>query len=130
MAKKKKKHQRSVAVVDDDDDVRAAVQDLLQSQGFTTYGFASAEQFLRSRRRGKVGCLVLDIRLPGMSGVELYRCLCDIGMSVPVIYCSAQADAAGNLRSQLLQAGAVALLGKPFDPERLLSLVCAAFEAR
>jgi FixJ family two-component response regulator len=115
--------------VDDDDDVRAAVQDLLQSQGIPTYGFSSAEQFLRSRQRSKASCLVLDMRLPGMSGVELLHHLCDIGLSVPVIYCTAEMDAAGKLRSQLLQAGAMAVLGKPFEAGRLLSLVRAALEA-
>ncbi len=127
MAEKKKK-QRFVAVVEDDDGLRAATEDLLQSQGFATRGFSSAEQFLRSRRRAGAGCLILDISLPGMSGVELLRHLRRGGSSVPVICSTAEVDVAGKLRARLLQAGVMEILSKPFDPDKLLELVGAALE--
>jgi FixJ family two-component response regulator len=123
----KKKHRCFVAVVDDDDSVRAAIRDLLDAEGFTSLGFSSAEQFLRSRQAGKAGCLILDFRLPGMNGGELQQYLRARGSSVPVIYATAEGHH-GNRRRQLLQAGALAVLSKPFDPEQLLELVRVALE--
>jgi FixJ family two-component response regulator len=121
-----RKRQRFVVVVDDDTGIRAATQDLLNSQGFVTRGFASAEQFLRSRNACEAGCLVLDMRLPGMSGLELLRQLRRGGLAIPAIFATAEHDVDGQLRLQLLQAGAAAVLRKPYDPERLLQLVVAA----
>lgn len=126
MGTARRKRRPIVAIVDDDPSVREAIRDLLNSQGYTTRDFSSGEQFLRSRLRGAAQCLILDLRLPGMSGLDLHRKLQARGVSVPVIYCTAEPDAGGRLRRQLLQAGAVAVLYKPFVPEELLRLLESA----
>jgi FixJ family two-component response regulator len=119
-----------IAVVDDDAGMRAATRDLLNSNGFRTQGFSSAELFLRSRRGREAACLVLDLRLPGMSGLELQRELYARDVAIPTIFATAEDDADGQLHTQLLQAGAMGVLHKPFDPEQLLRLVQTALEAR
>jgi FixJ family two-component response regulator len=121
-----RKRQFLVAVVDDDAGVRAAIQNLLESNGFRCWGFSSAEQFLRSRQRTKAGCLILDLRLLGMSGLQLYRALQGKGQTIPVIFVTAEDDA----KKQLSQAPAVAVLDKPFDSEELVRLVRLAAGAR
>lgn len=126
----KPKRQSFVAVVDDDDDVRAATADLLDSHGLATRGFSSAEQFLRSSDGRQARCLILDLQLPGMSGLELQCELRRLGLSMPVIFATAEDDPDGQLQTKLLGAGAVAVLRKPFDPERLRQLVQAALESR
>jgi FixJ family two-component response regulator len=97
---------------------------------FRTRGFSSAELFLRSRGGREAACLVLDLRLPGMSGLELQRELCARDLAIPTIFATAEDDAGGQLYAQLLQAGAMAVLHKPFDAEQLLRLVQTALEAR
>jgi FixJ family two-component response regulator len=126
----KRKQQSFIAVVDDDAGMRAATRDLLNSNGFRTQGFSSAEQFLQSRRGRQAACLVLDLRLPGMSGLELQRELCAWDLAIPTIFATAEDDADGQLYTQLLQAGAMAVLHKPFDAEQLLRLVQTALEVR
>jgi FixJ family two-component response regulator len=125
----KRKRQSFVAVVDDDSGMRTATLDLLAANGLATRGFASAERFLKSRVCSKAACLVLDLRLPGMSGLELQRELNGRGLTIPVIFATAEQDADGRLQTQLREAGATAVLLKPFDPEQLLQLVRAALEA-
>jgi FixJ family two-component response regulator len=125
----KRKRQFFVAVVDDDAAMRAATRDLLNSNGFRTQGFSSAEQFLRSRHGCKAGCLVLDMRLPGMSGLELQRELRVMGLAIPAIFATAEDDVDGELQIRILQAGAVAVLRKPFDPGQLSRLVQHALKA-
>ncbi len=125
----KRKRQFFVAIVDDDAGMRAAAQALLNSNGFRTRGFSSAEQFLGSRHGVEAGCLVLDMRLPGVSGLELQRELRVMGLAIPAIFVTAEDDADGRLQTQMLQAGAMAMLRKPFDPQELSRLVQAAFES-
>jgi FixJ family two-component response regulator len=125
----KRKRQFFIAVVDDDAGVRAATQDLLNANGFQTRGFSSAEQFLQSRHGCSAACLVLDMRLPGMSGLELQRELRAKGLTIPAIFATAEDDASGQLQTQILEAGALAVLHKPFDPEQLLRLARAALDA-
>jgi len=125
----KRKCQCFVAVVDDDAAVCAATANLLNSHGVATRGFSSAEQFLRARRGRNADCLILDLQLPGMSGLDLQRELRSRGLSIPVIFATAEDDPDGRLETKLLGAGAVAVLRKPFDPERLRQLVQAALEA-
>jgi two-component system response regulator TtrR len=120
-----RKRQFFVAIVDDDTGLRRAVEDLLSSNGFRSRGFSSAEQFLRSRQGRQAGCLILDVRLSGMSGLQLHRALQAKGLTIPVIFITAEDDTSG----QLSQADALAILGKPFDPEELLRLVRVASEA-
>lgn len=111
-----------VAVVEDDAGVRAAIEGLLHSQGLKTRCFASAEQFLKATRT-QPACLVLDLRLPGISGLELLHMLQAQGKSIPSICVSGEIDGDHKARAQLLRAGALAVLAKPFDPEELLGLV-------
>jgi FixJ family two-component response regulator len=126
----KRKRQVFVAVVDDDAGMRAATQDLLNSNGLHTRDFSSAEQFLRSKLGCQAECLVLDLQLPGMTGLELQRELQARGLSIPAIFATAEDDADWQLQTQILQAGAVAVLRKPFDPGQLSRLVQVALEVR
>ena len=121
---------RVVAIVDDDVSVREAMAAFLESHGLATRSFGSAEQFLRSRLCQSAACLILDLRLEGMSGLELHRRLQDRGVGAPVIYCTGEADDDGRLRRRLLQAGARAVLCKPYPPDELLQLVQAALNLR
>jgi FixJ family two-component response regulator len=118
-----------VAVVDDDAGVRLALQGLLHSHGLKVRCFASAEQFLQARDRIRAGCLLLDLQLAGMSGLDLLRQLRAAGRHIPAVCLTAQYDEDGRLRAQLLEAGALEVLGKPFDPEQLLTLVHAALRS-
>jgi FixJ family two-component response regulator len=114
-----------VAIVDDDAGVRAGIESLLNSIGVKTRTFASAEAYLRSNDSAAAGCLVVDMRLPGMSGLELQRQLHAQGLGIPAIFVTAEDDADGRLRVQMEQAGAVAVLHKPCDQEELARLVQA-----
>jgi len=113
-----------VSVVDDDESVRQALQGLLRSTGRRVETFASAEDFLDSGRAASVACLILDLRMPGMGGLELQRTLAAGGHRIPTIVLTAHADDGARVRA--LASGAVAFLGKPFDPDVLLSAVDAA----
>jgi FixJ family two-component response regulator len=126
----KLKRQFLVVVVDDDAGLLEATDDLLSSNGFRARGFSSAEEFLESRLAGEAGCLVLDLRLPGMSGLELYRELRSRGLRLPVIFATADEDAAALLQVKTLEAGAMALLPKPCNSEELLRLVQVAFDSQ
>jgi len=116
-----------VAIVDDDAGLRAAIEDLLNSNGFRARSFPSAEAFLQWAGGAEVGCLILDYRLPGMSGLELQRELQVQDRAIPIIVVTAEDEAFRLLQSQ---AGALAVLRKPFDPEELSRLVKVAVEAR
>jgi FixJ family two-component response regulator len=119
-----------VAIVDDDVGVRAGIESLLNSIGVKTRTFASAEAYLRSDDSAAAGCLIVDMRLPGMSGLELQRRLHANGVSIPAIFVTAEDDANGRLQAQMEQAGAVAVLHKPCDPEELTRLIQAVVSAR
>src|SRR6266516_1533662 len=110
-----------ISVVDDDASLRRSVRNLLMSVGFEVQAFASAEELLESPKRENTGCLVLALRLTGMSGLELLTHLATIGSRIPVIILTAHGDA--EVRQRVLQAGAVALLGKPFRGDALLDAV-------
>ena len=126
----KRKRQFFVAIVDDDAGVRAAIEDLLNSNGLRTRGFPSAEAFLLDAGEPGCGCLILDYRLPGMNGLELQRELLAKGLAIPVIFATAEEEAFRLLQSPVVKAGAVAVLRKPFDSEELQRLVEAAVQAR
>jgi FixJ family two-component response regulator len=115
---------RFVAIVDDDDLIRGALQGLLKSAGLSARTFASAEAFLHSGDQHHSGCLIADIRMPGMSGLELQARLKDDNISIPTIFITAHGDS--RMRMQALRAGAVEFLAKPFDDEVLLDSVRAA----
>ena len=115
-----------VAIVDDDDLMRSALQGLLKSVGLPAQAFASAEEFLKSGQQHEVGCLVADIRMPGMSGLELQAKLNADQCRIPTIFITAHGDE--KMRMQALRAGAVEFMAKPFDDEILLESVRAALE--
>jgi FixJ family two-component response regulator len=125
MAREKKK--KMVALVEDDDSYRVAVQRLLKSAGFSVQLFASAEDFLRSGRQHETGCLITDIRMPGMSGLDLQAKLNADRCLIPTIFITAHGDE--DMRLQAMRGGAVKFMVKPFDGEILLESVRAAFEA-
>jgi FixJ family two-component response regulator len=119
---------KMVAVVEDDDSYRVAVQRLLKSAGFSVQSFASAEDFLRSGRQRETGCLITDIRMPGMSGLDLQAKLNTDHCPIPTIFITAHGDE--DMRLQAMRGGAVKFMVKPFDGEILLESVRAAFEAK
>ena len=116
----------SVAIVDDDDSVRGALQGLMKEAGFEARAFPSAEDFLNSGLLHETGCLIADIRMPGMSGLELQQTLNATACRMPIIFITAHGDA--KMRLQAMRAGAVEFLAKPFDDEVLLDSVRAALE--
>jgi FixJ family two-component response regulator len=123
----KERTERMVAVVEDDQSYRVAVQRLLKSAGFSVQSFASAEDFLRSGRQRETGCLITDIRMPGMSGLDLQAKLNTDHCPIPTIFITAHGDE--DMRLQAMRGGAVKFMIKPFDGEILLESVRAAFEA-
>lgn len=115
-----------VAIVDDDDELRDALASLLRASRFAIDTFASAEAFLAFPERKQVICLVLDVRLPGMSGIELQRQLIDSGCKIPIVFISARSDA--SVREMALNAGASAFLNKPVRAKELLNEIHAALQ--
>ena len=115
-----------VDIVDDDQSVQSALKDLMESAGLSARCFGSAEEFLESDRRNQTACLVTDIRMPGMSGLELQAKLKAEGSRIPIIFITAHADA--KMKVQAMKAGAVEFLSKPFDGEVLLGKVRAALK--
>jgi FixJ family two-component response regulator len=116
-----------VAIVDDDDLMRSAVQGLLKAVGRSAQTFSSAEEFLQSGQHRQTACLIADIRMPGMSGLELQSRLNAEQCRIPTIFITAHGDAKMRLRA--LRAGAVEFLAKPFDDEALLESVREALES-
>jgi FixJ family two-component response regulator len=119
--------QRLVAIVDDDDSVSGALQGLLKEAGLPCVTFASAEEFLQSGKQRLTGCLITDIWMPGISGLELQARLNAEGHRIPIIFITAHGEE--NMRMQALRAGAVEFLAKPFDDEILLDRVRAALDS-
>jgi FixJ family two-component response regulator len=117
---------RLIAIVDDDQSVQSALQDLIESEGLSTRCFGSAEQFLDSGAQHTAGCLIADIRMPGMSGIELQAKLKADRCRIPIVFITAHGDA--KMRIQAMRDGAVEFLTKPFDNAVLLETVHAAVE--
>ena len=113
-------------VIDDDADVRASIQRLLKTVGLRSEVFASAQDFLRRSMPDGPSCLILDIRLPGMSGLEVQRKLNDAGLRIPVIFISAHADV--DMAVRAMKFGAVEFLTKPFRPQELVDAVQQALQ--
>jgi FixJ family two-component response regulator len=120
------KKTKLVAIVDDDDLMRSALQGMLKSVGVPSQAFASAEEFLKSSQRHQTACLIADIQMPGMSGLELQAELNAAHCRIPTIFITAHGDT--KMRMQALRAGAVEFMSKPFDDEALLGSVRAALE--
>jgi FixJ family two-component response regulator len=115
-----------VAIVDDDDLMRSALQGMLKAVGWPAQAFTSAEEFLKSGQHHQTACLIADIRMPGMSGLDLQAKLNSEKCRIPTIFITAHGDE--KMRMQALRAGAVEFLAKPFDDEILLESVRAALE--
>ncbi|HVR21940.1 MAG TPA: response regulator [Candidatus Polarisedimenticolia bacterium] len=115
-----------VAIVDDDDLIRSALQGMLKSVGLPSQTFASAEEFLASGQQQQTACLIADIRMPGMSGLELQARLNAEHCRIPTIFITAHGDT--RMRMQALRAGAVDFMAKPFDDGVLIESVRAALE--
>jgi FixJ family two-component response regulator len=115
-----------VAIVDDDDSMRGALEGLLKAVGLASRAFSSAEEYLKSGDQRETACLIADIRMPGMSGLELQARLNAEHCRIPTIFITAHGDE--KMRMQALRAGAVEFLAKPFDDEVLLDSVRAALE--
>jgi FixJ family two-component response regulator len=119
---------RLIAIVDDDKSVQSALQDLIESEGLSTLCFGSAEEFLDSGVQDEAGCLIADIRMPGISGIELQSRLKADRCRTPIIFITAHGDP--KMRAQAIRDGAVEFLTKPFDNTVLLETVHAAIELR
>ena len=115
-----------VAVVEDDESYRVAIQRFLKLEGFSVQSFASAEDFLNSGQQHETGCLITDIRMPGMSGLDLQARLNTEHCPIPTIFITAHGDE--NMRLQAMRGGAVKFMAKPFDSAILLESVRAALE--
>jgi len=116
-----------VAIVDDDELMRGAVHGLLKEAGFRTLAFASAEEFLNSGEHEHIACLITDICMPGMSGLELQAKLMNDQYRIPIIFITVEGNE--EMRMQALRAGAAEFLTKPFDDEVLLDSVRAALHS-
>lgn len=115
---------RLVSVVDDDESVRESLPDLLRSFGFEVHAFSSADEFLASERVGRTECLILDVAMPGMTGLELQQELARRKHNLPIIFITAHS--VERVRPWVLKRGAVACLFKPFSETAILEAVNAA----
>jgi FixJ family two-component response regulator len=121
------RNDKLVAIVDDDDSIRSALQGLLKAVDLPAQAFVSAEEFLQSGQQHQTACLIADIRMPGMTGLELQAKLNAERCRIPIIFITAHGDE--RMRMQALRAGAVDFLAKPFDEETLLESVRVALES-
>jgi FixJ family two-component response regulator len=117
-----------VAIVDDDESVRESLPDLLKEFGYTALAFASAESFLASNQVRKVDCLILDITMPGMSGLDLQTDLARSGRRIPIIFITAHGD--DMMRQTVQERGAVDCLLKPFSDTMLLAAMQTALKTK
>jgi len=115
-----------ISIIDDDDGLRNSLENLIRSIGLRAQGFSSAEAFLSSNQAHETHCLILDVRMPGMSGLELQRQMVLAGSQMPIIFITAHQN--DHWRTQALEAGAVAFLHKPFFEEELLNAINAALK--
>jgi FixJ family two-component response regulator len=111
----------TVYIVDDDSGVRRAVQDLVESVGLRAEAFATGQEFLNKKRAPDPSCLVLDVRLPQMSGLDFQRMLADVGVQIPIIFITAHGDIPMSVRA--LKSGAAEFLTKPFRDQDLLDAI-------
>jgi FixJ family two-component response regulator len=116
----------TVFVIDDDVNVRASIQGLLKAVGVRSESFETAEEFLRNKQSDGPSCLVLDVSLPGVDGLELQRKLADAGVRTPIIFITGHGDIPMTVKA--MKSGAVEFLTKPFDDENLLNAIQLAFD--
>ncbi len=110
-----------VSIVDDDDAVRTATQTFVRSLGYKAASFPSAEDFLKSPELDTADCLIADIHMPGMSGIDLQQELVQRRPSLPIIFITAFPE--GRVRDQLMAAGAIGMLSKPYDGDTLIACI-------
>jgi FixJ family two-component response regulator len=115
-----------ISIVDDDDSLRNSLDNLIRSIGYRTQGFLSAEAFLSSNQARETACLILDVRMPGMNGLDLQRQIVAANWRIPIIFITSHVDDAARARA--LEAGAVDFLYKPFHEEELLNAIDAALK--
>jgi FixJ family two-component response regulator len=115
-----------ISIVDDDNVVRRALESLVMSLGFRACAFPSAEAFLQSAQLAETSCLISDVQMPGISGVQLQNRLADLGLSIPTIFITAYPD--DSVRTRVLGSGAVCFLLKPFDPQSLIECLDDALD--
>jgi len=116
----------TVYIVDDDDSIRAAIQGLLKSVGLRSQSFANADEFLRSERSNGPSCMVLDVRLPGVSGLDVQRTLAEVGIQIPIIFITGHGDIPMTVKA--MKSGAVEFLTKPFRDQDLLDAIQQALD--
>jgi FixJ family two-component response regulator len=116
-------HKSLITIIDDDEALREAVNGLLRSWGFSVEAFASAEDFLNSDSLHHTRCLITDVQMPGMSGIELHRKLMTSGRPIPTILITAYPD--DRVRADVLQAGVICYLTKPFEEADLIACICS-----
>src|SRR5258705_11612840 len=114
----------TVFVIDDDAGVRASIQGLLKSVGLRSEAFGTGQEFLRSKRPDGPGCLILDVRLPGVNGLDFQRQLADAGVHIPIIFITGYGDIPMTVRA--MKSGAVEFLTKPFRDQDLLDVIYQA----
>jgi FixJ family two-component response regulator len=115
-----------IAIVDDDESVREATKSLVRSLGYQAATFGSAEEFLGSTQLKSASCLITDVRMPGMSGVELQDRLIADGRNMPTVFISAFSDE--RVRQKVLESGAIGYLRKPFEEDRLIECIDTALK--
>jgi len=115
-----------ISIIDDDEAIRRSLDDLIRSAGLRARVFSSAEAFLQSNQMSEIDCLILDLCLPGMSGLELQRQLAEGNFDLPIILMTAHER--GDQRRQAVEAGAVAFLNKPFEEADLLNAIDRALK--
>ena len=116
--------QAHIAIVDDDEPLRVAMAELIRTLGFVTSSFGSAEEFLQSPERDETSCLISDVRMPGISGLELQSLLASENRRTPIIFLTAFPDP--GIRQRALAGGAICFLTKPFDVDTLIQCVDSA----
>lgn len=124
----KKKPVIAIVVVDDDESVREAIMSLMRAVGFATEAYPCAQDFLTSGRLQRTSCLIADMRMPGMSGLELHRRLVLSGNPIPTVLITAHPD--DGTRARALEAGIIGYLTKPFDDDDLLGCIRSALDHR
>ena len=118
---------RLISVVDDDESVRSATVDLLASVGFACEAFVSADAYLQSDAANRTACLILDVRMPGLNGLELQQLLAEQGRAVPIIFITSYPNE--RVRRRAIRGGAICYLPKPYSEEELLGCIRLALDA-
>jgi len=116
-----------ISIIDDDESMRCAIKSLVTSLGLDAYTFASAEAFLQSPHLDDTSCVITDLQMPGLNGVELQKSLLAQGRRIPIIFVTAFPEE--RLRARAVEAGALGFLSKPFESETLITLIDKAIEA-